>query len=204
VEPTPAWEVLRAVNHRAFNAALGQTLPGAAYARTLEEVQRALGVGRWVCKRPFGYRGNGKRVLSQTLSSDDGRWLQASLRGGEGLQVEPWVERTEDFGLHGHLSREGALTEGEPTVQRVDEAGAWVASERSRGSLTTAESLSFLAELRRTAAALRARGYWGPFGIDAFLWRDREGARRWNPRCEVNARYSMGWAVGMGDRRPDL
>ena len=25
-----------------------------------------------------------------------------------------------------------------------------------------------------------------------------------NPRSEINARYSMGWGVGMGDCRPDL
>jgi hypothetical protein len=23
-------------------------------------------------------------------------------------------------------------------------------------------------------------------------------------RCEINARYSMGWAIGMGEMRPDL
>ena len=45
-------------------------------------------------------------------------------------------------------------------------------------------------------AALREAGYFGPFGIDAFRWLDVNGARRWNPRGEINARYSMGFSIG--------
>jgi hypothetical protein len=50
---------------------------------------------------------------------------------------------------------------------------------------------------------LRDHGYFGPFGIDGFRWRwaGRTGLR---PRCEINARYTIGWAIGMGDRRPDF
>ena len=47
-------------------------------------------------------------------------------------------------------------------------------------------------------------GYFGPFGIDGFRYRDTDGHLRFNPRSEINARYSMGWAVGMRDKRPDL
>ena len=32
----------------------------------------------------------------------------------------------------------------------------------------------------------------------------RSGALAFNARCEINARYSMGWAIGMGGIRPDL
>jgi hypothetical protein len=196
--------VLREANHRAFCAGLGQTLPGAVYATTMEEVLCAVGCGEWVLKRPLGYRGNGRRVLDGAPSEDDLRWLRASLRGGDGLQVEPWVERLEDFALHGFLSMDGTVTRGEPTRQALDPSGAWVASERSSETFNHAELHEFLTEFDRVGAALRALGYHGPFGVDAFLWREAPGVRRWNPRCEVNARYTMGWAVGMGDRRPDL
>jgi hypothetical protein len=41
------------------------------------------------------------------------------------------------------------------------------------------------------AEVLRDAGYFGPFGIDAYRWRD--GATQYfNPRSEINARYSMG------------
>jgi hypothetical protein len=51
-------------------------------------------------------------------------------------------------------------------------------------------------EARRVGAALRANGYWGPFGIDAYEYRDKHGEGHFQPRSELNARYSMGFAVG--------
>jgi hypothetical protein len=54
------------------------------------------------------------------------------------------------------------------------------------------------------AEALIRAGYFGPFGIDGYRWKDEHGTLRFNPRTDINARYSMGWAVGMGSRRPDL
>jgi hypothetical protein len=94
---------------------------------------------------------------------------------------------------------------GEPTVQTVDDAGAWIETTfLARGVLTTPEESLLRDEGRRVARALFEAGYFGPFGIDGFRWEDRAGAARFNPRSEINARYSMGWAVGMGSRRPDL
>lgn len=52
---------------------------------------------------------------------------------------------------------------------------------------------------RRSGAA----GYFGPFNVDAFVWRDGGGAHL-QPRSEVNARYSMGWSARTGATRPDL
>ena len=63
---------------------------------------------------------------------------------------------------------------------------------------------ALLAAFDDTSRGLREAGYFGPFGVDAFAWEDELGARRFQPRCEVNARYSMGWAAGMGALRPDL
>jgi len=54
--------------------------------------------------------------------------------------------------------------------------------------------------------ALVRIGYFGPFGVDAYLYRrSTEDAEdpRWNLRSEINARYSMGWALGW-DTRPDV
>ena len=50
-------------------------------------------------------------------------------------------------------------------------------------------------EVERVGAALHEAGYFGPFGVDAFTWRDRAGALRLQPRSEVNARWSMGFAA---------
>jgi hypothetical protein len=206
----PALAVLRRVNHRRFCADLGQTLPGARYVDTLDDVVDIVNApshsGSWLLKRPFGFAGRGrKRVRPGALDAADRAWIQASIAAGEGLQIEPWVDLDADFGLHGFLAPSGALALGAPTVQRTDPTGAWLASARAApGDLAADEARPLFEAAETTAAALREAGYFGPFGVDAFRWVDANGARRWNPRGEINARYSMGWAVGMGATRPDL
>jgi hypothetical protein len=205
--PAPPLDVLRRVNHRAFCAELGQCLPHARYARSRDELLEALaaGTGPWVLKRPFGFAGRGRqRLRSSALDASVEPFVRASFEAGEGLQVEPWVERTLDVGLHGFVAQSGAITMGAPTRQAVDENGAWTESmPLASGMLTDDEEALLLGEGDRVARALFEAGYFGPFGIDAFRWVDAGGAR-FDPRCDVNARYSMGWAVGMAERRPDL
>jgi hypothetical protein len=212
--PAPPIEVLRAVNHRSFSAKLGQTLPGARFVRSIEELEEVIAgpspTGKFLAKRPFGFAGRGRRVVQairegrRALAEDPARsFLEASLRAGEGLQVEPLVERAGDFGQHGFVARSGKVSFGAVTRQICDATGAWRGSERA-GDLGEEELRALEAEAEIAALALRAAGYFGPFGIDAFRWIDEHGRARWNPRCEINARYSMGWPVGMGELRPDL
>jgi hypothetical protein len=213
VPRAPGVEVLRRVNHRRFAHDLGQALPAAGWAdtraqltallerkETLSAVSRA---GCWLVKRPLGYAGRGRRTLRPgELTEADESWLDASLREGDGLQVEPLVDRELDCALHGWLSEDGECTFGQPTLQHLDATGAWHSSEVAlAGVLTDAELDALTTAARRTAAALHAGGYFGPFGLDAFRWRAPDGQRHFQPRCEVNARYSMGWATGLGDWR---
>lgn len=212
VAEAPPLLVLRAVNHRGFSASLGQCLPGARYALTTREVSLALSgpspTGQWLLKRPYGYAGRGRLKVEPGRAGELDRaqaWIEASLRSGEGLQVEPFVERLGDFALHGHVGRSGAVVLGEPTRQECDETGAWLGSTRGAASdLTSGERAALFEQAHLAAAALHEARYFGPFGIDAFRYRGEGGASCWNARGEINARYSMGWRVGMGDRRPDV
>jgi len=208
VPVAPPVDVIRRVNHRRFCAELGQTLPDARYVTTSAELEATLATraGRWVLKRPFGFAGRGRLRLTSAESVEPAaaRWIEASLGSREGLQVEPWVERAGDFALHGHVSAAGAVTLGEPTVQRCDAGGTWIATARvASGELEASEHAALADAATETAAELARAGYFGPFGIDAFRWREAGGELRFNPRCEINARYSMGWATGMGEARPD-
>lgn len=208
----PPLAVLRAVNHRAFSAALGQTLPGALFARTLEEVTTTItapsSTGPWLLKRPFGFAGRGRLKVDPARPGDLRHatpWIEASLRAWGGLQTEPLVSRTADFALHGFLREGGEIVLGHPTRQLCDDTGAWLGSTRAApGDLASEEAESLRGQTLLAAAALSRAGYFGPFGVDAFRWQDPAGHPRWNPRGEINARYSMGWPVGMGDVRPDL
>jgi hypothetical protein len=208
--PVPDFDVLRRVNDRRFSVGLGATLPGQRVVTTLEEVAEALSApspqGNWLLRRPHGFAGRGRRrarpdeVLGQARA-----WIEASLRQFDALVVEPWVQRVADFGLHGHVSAAGQVVLGEPTWQQLTEDGAWIETRRVRtGELGMDEAYSLATTGKAAGDALAGAGYFGPFGIDAFRWRDEHGRSQWNPRCEINARYSMGWAIGMGNVRPDL
>jgi hypothetical protein len=90
---------------------------------------------------------------------------------------------------------------GQPTIQDVDATGAWQSTALT-DALTSDEQSALRREAQRTAQALHDAGYFGPFGIDGFRWRAPDGELHFQPRSEINARYSMGWAIGMGGFRP--
>lgn len=208
----PDLSVLQAVNDRAFSAALGQTLPYARFAKNLEDVietlSRAPAGQVFLAKRAFGFSGRGqRRITLESVQNNpaDKAFLAASFKRGLGLSIEPLVKRIQDFGLHGYVSPTGEVMMGEPTLQICNGFGAWEASVRAQpGDLPASERELLFLEAQRTAQALYSAGYFGAFGIDAFSWEDEAQHRHFNARCEINARYSMGWAIGMGKLRPDL
>lgn len=221
VPDAPPFEVLRRVNHRRFAADLGQTLPGARFVTTLAELLEVVALpsptGHWLLKRPWSFAGRARRKVRAGALEEAARpWVLASLArvaspraaGASawegGLQVEPWVERAGDFAQHGFIARDAVLTLGEPTTQRLDASGAWCATALASPEELSEEEREALGRSTTEAArALATAGYFGPFGVDAFRYLDARGVRRFNARCEINARYSMGWATGMGTLRPD-
>jgi hypothetical protein len=201
VPEVPPVEVLRSANHRRFCASLGQRLPGARFVEDLDALRTTVEgtslSGTWLLKRSLGFAGRGQlRATAGAWTEEIQRWAGAPLRCGEGLQVEPLVERLGDFAIHGLLARDGSLRIGEPTVQRCSPLGAWEGSSIAGSELLHDEREALIRELQTVAEALHRIGYFGPFNVDAFAWRGEEG-RRFQPRSEINARYSMGWAVGM-------
>jgi len=54
--------------------------------------------------------------------------------------------------------------------------------------------VAMLDEARRVGAALFRAGYFGPFGVDGFTYRQGETALL-QRRSEINARYSMGFGL---------
>jgi len=207
VPHAPGLEVLRRVNHRRFSAELGQQLEHAGFVETEHALDQTLSArpGQpWLLKRPFSYAGRGRRrVVSGAISESERSWIRASLRAQGGLQVEPELTILLDVSIHGELEVNGRWMLGVPTIAELRH-GAWVTSRpAARHELSSGEESALLAEAERSAQALHAAGYFGPFNIDAFRYASDAGPG-FCARCEINARYSMGYAVGMGLAEPEL
>lgn len=194
----PELAVLQRVNHRRFCAELGQTLDRAQFFERAEELLAFLerySEDRWQLKRGFGFAGRGQRTTRPTLDADDRKWIAEAFRYG-GVQVEPWVQITQELAVHGHVSKHGLVILGQITVQQCAPDRSWLSSELSYVDEAVAARLQ--SEARACAERLYAEGYFGPFGVDAYHYRSHTGQLLLNPRSEINARYTMGYAVGMG------
>jgi hypothetical protein len=205
-EPHPSIEVLRKVNSRAFAFLLGPALPLAAFVTDLAEARAKLmedpKIGSaWRVKRAFGMAGRGQRLVRPTrLSDSELAFVRAGLAEG-GVQIEPHVAIDREYALHGYLGETGSLQLGMLARQRCSAQGAWLSTEPiTDRAKVIGLSEPLEQEARRVALALTRAGYFGPFGIDAYTYRDRQGRLQLQPRSEVNARYSMGFAAGLSSR----
>jgi hypothetical protein len=195
-EPHPSFDVLRRVSSRAFAAAsLGQTMPKAAFVTRIGEAREVLngdpspGSG-WRIKRAFGMSGRFHRIVDRAPRDEDVAFMTKWIDEG-GVQIEPNVRIVREYALHGFITN-GEVALGKLTEQRTDDAGAWIATTIAQNAPTeNAEAIAREAEL--AGRALSNAGYFGPFNVDAFEY---DGGFR--ARSEVNARYSMGFAIGFG------
>ena len=223
VPATPPLDVLRLANHRRFQHDVARrTDDGASFFShtafvepdaDLETQVRSLvkrlsnppplGAG-WHLERAYGFAGKGARRLIGPPTADDVRWLRDSLARG-GILVEPWVSIVRELSLHGFVGAASVVL-GEPCALVCDEFGApssVTVLPRGPGTSMTEHVVPRLRNAARTAAeSLRSIGYFGPFGIDAFVFRSESGEHL-NPLSDLNARFTLGWSTGMGERREE-
>ncbi|HEY4014939.1 MAG TPA: hypothetical protein VGM06_16465 [Polyangiaceae bacterium] len=206
-EPHPSFDVLRCVNSRAFAASLGPTMPGAAFvtdldvARSILERRPTVG-SAWRVKYAFGMTGRNQRVVrSPPLGESDLSFVRTGLIRG-GIQLEPDVAIADEYAIHGLVAQDGSFRIGALVRQRCNSHGAWVSTERIESSGEQLEDVParMEAEAHLVGHALSGAGYFGPFGVDAYCYRDHHGMLRLQPRSEINARYTMGFAVGWSEQ----
>ena len=111
--------------------------------------------------------------------------------------VEPRVRVLAEFVWHGYVHPDGRPSFGEPCVQVCSDEGVWIETRSESGELRSDERERLREEVERVANALSRAHYFGPFGIDAYRWRGAKG-EHFQARNEINARYTMGWPVGVG------
>lgn len=190
--PAPPLACLRRVNSRAFCADLGQTLDGAGFFSETEPLLRALGQfrGAYRLKRNYSVAGRGQRRGRGPVDDAGRAFIDASMRTG-GLQLEPDVTIESELVVHGFIDGQAVLVAG-PMRQCCDAYGAFVSAEPLEEF--AAERRRFIEEAERVGAALREAGYFGPFGVDGYVYREAGGVRL-NPRSEINARFTLAYPV---------
>lgn len=206
VEPRPAaaalawgWtrETDARVNHRrfAFELAreLGIGLTGACWVESLGEVREAVApMDRWVAKAPFSAAGRDRVFGSGSPEPQVERRMRNLLSRNDGLLVEPWKERVDDFGVLLSVS-EGATRVESLHRQVVGETGGFVGIDWPLDDDSWDERLRSTAQA--VGEALRREGYRGPASVDAWTWRRDDGSIALNPLGEINARLSFGWVA---------
>lgn len=193
--------------------------PSEVYGRELKEIGelddiraslKTKGYANVVLKAPFSASAQGMRCLlaGEPLEGGVERWAEGILREQGRLVVEPWLDRVFDF------SAQLTVSDGQLRVMGYTRL-VNNARGQFRGIVTNAFCKGLDSELVRflmsrvdsrprvyhwfenrlvpaLAGALQSKGFTGPLGVDAMVYRDPEGRLRLKPVVELNPRYTMG------------
>jgi hypothetical protein len=203
--PTPLPAVVAMVHHRAFclqiAEEIGCALPGARMVESLAELDRVLRAAppAWIVKAPLSASGRSRYIERNGPGLTDPksrRTVERLFERHGPLLFEPWLDRTEDFGVSALLSSDELRIVG-THGQRVDRKGQFAGIDL-HPDLSDQDRSRLLETVEAVAAALRRAGYVGPFGIDAWRYRREDGSIGFNPLGEINARMTFGlveWAA---------
>ena len=150
----------------------------------------------WVVKAEFGMSAR-ERILGRgPLTDADENWVRRRLDSCGVVFFEPWVERIGEIGIQIEIPKaaEPYLIGLTPMLvdRRGQYAGSWFGYDDSR-FLAERNSWPEAIEVAiRAATHLKSIGYFGPVGIDAMVYRDRNGSCRLRALQDINARWSMG------------
>jgi uncharacterized ferritin-like protein (DUF455 family) len=174
---------------------------------------------RLVVKEEFGFAGGGQiRLWEPELLPTQRRWMESAFDRGATLVIEPWLDRVRDFSVQ--LEQTAASDTAPGTLRLLGFTGLvndlrgqfqanwadpdwnrrvpnWVIDAWKQGTPGAIPPGSAVAGLfqrliRDLEPELQRRGYVGPLGLDALVYRDAAGAIRLKPVLELNPRFTMG------------
>ncbi len=192
------WEMIRLINSKAFSFRYS-SLPGATLIANEQELTAWLHQleGPKVLKTSFGLSGQGNWILEhvdvtpQLLAFCQKEWQQ-----GRALIGEPWLQRVCDFSTQWIIHPEGQIEEVGATRFETNAQGAYQGTWAGPEESLFASYLPFLAQHRQVAKQvlkdMAARGFFGPVGIDALLYRcPHIHSIELYPLVEINGRQTM-------------
>jgi uncharacterized ferritin-like protein (DUF455 family) len=187
----------------------GETVSTCESALAAVDRVRERGHHKVVLKQAYGLAGHDMiRLWEPHLLDKQRRWMEKALEGRHSLIVEPWLERVLDFSVQLEMTRDGLKLCGYTGLvndQRGQFQANWADSNAARripGDLprplleqigVPGKLYQFYREVfTQLEVELAAVGYFGPLGIDAFVYGDADGSLRLKPIVEINLRHTMG------------
>ena len=160
---------------------------------------RARGHHRIVVKESLGVAGsNALRLFEPTLLPAQLRWLENEFAHQRELVVEPWLERELDFSAQLEMGPQlndarGQFQANFAEPHHHQQIPAKVVALFREPKDISSRLLEFYGEIFAALEdELRRVDFTGPIGIDAFVYRDANGAVKLKPVVEINPRYTMG------------
>jgi hypothetical protein len=161
--------------------------------------------GRFVLKPRLSTSGRGRVPGERQAFDEDGlRGAFPRLAEHGGALLEPWLDRVRDLSVQLHLAPGGQLTLLGTVEQVLTPSGLYAGHRglidwRGRvGSGSTDHEGALLEAASEMARAATGEGFFGPCGVDAFVFRMGEGGSDreiLRPVCEFNARFTTGTVV---------
>ncbi|MDQ3300074.1 MAG: hypothetical protein M3619_26130, partial [Myxococcota bacterium] len=148
--------------------------------------------GPWVCKAPWTAAGRDRCHGTGTPTAEQRTRLERLLARFGSLVAEPWCDRLVDVGVCATVAADGLISAQAAHGLLTDRRGGFLGIDLTPPALERAERDQLVILVGAAGAALAARGYVGPFTVDAFAYQE-DATRRFQPLCEINARFSFGW-----------
>lgn len=213
---------VRTVNSRSFlnhfdeavNLQNGRRQLFSHLCRSIEQVSntvtklQAEGWAKWVAKPELSHAGRNRLIVTGTKCNlQQAGWLNRLFERGEAVCIEPWVHVLQEGSLHfdirggeddsvQHVGMTGLLNDG---AGRYRGSFRPMQSHFAEGSTDVIEAL--LASGTVICQAIQQTGYWGPVGLDFFVYSNAEGQRFLRLCNDLNARWTMGrLSLAVADR----
>jgi hypothetical protein len=166
-------------------------LPKAQLIQSLDEFEALDRPEKWILKPRFGVAGRGRILGQNSVNIETLMRIKAALKQHEKLVFEPWVNRIQDFGVTGFVDKQGVYAVQVHQLQ-VDNNGGFKGIITHPTEIDATTHATLQAQFAIAGNHLIQLGYRGPFGIDAFSYRDQNGEKQLHPLNEINARLTFG------------
>jgi uncharacterized ferritin-like protein (DUF455 family) len=185
-------------------------LPVNTFEAALQAIEgiRQRGHLKIVAKQSFGLAGqNSLRLWEPELLESQRRWMYELLQSGQELMIEPWLDRQVDFSVQLEMEPTGLNLRGFTGLVN-DHRGQFQANWASpnfrrhlpalvpglfaQPGISVRLNALYQQIVEQLEPELRQAGYFGPIGIDAFVYQGPGDVCRLKPIVEINPRYTMG------------